>query len=86
MGNYMSNYQVNNELRQSENTGSMYFKIGEILSFLTEFITLSPGDLILTGTPSGIGPVRIGDDLKANLVQDGLEIMQMNFRVDKFNL
>lgn len=64
----------------------MYFKIPELLSYLTDYITLVPGDLILTGTPSGVGPVKIGDNLKANIIQEGKEIMEMNFKVEKFNL
>jgi 2-keto-4-pentenoate hydratase/2-oxohepta-3-ene-1,7-dioic acid hydratase in catechol pathway len=36
----------------------MYFKIGDQLEFITKYITLNPGDLILTGTPNGIGPIE----------------------------
>jgi 2-keto-4-pentenoate hydratase/2-oxohepta-3-ene-1,7-dioic acid hydratase in catechol pathway len=64
----------------------MHFKIPDMLSFLTEYVTLYPGDLILTGTPSGIGPVKIGDSIRANLVQDSKEILQMNYKIEKFEI
>lgn len=60
----------------------MYFKLPDLLSYVSEYVTLYPGDLILTGTPSGIGPIKEGDSVKANLVQGGKEIVQMNFNVE----
>ena len=47
--------KVNDELRQSSNTGRMIFDIPEIISILSEGMTLEPGDVIATGTPSGVG-------------------------------
>jgi 2,4-diketo-3-deoxy-L-fuconate hydrolase len=47
--------QVNGELRQSSNTSDMIFPVAEILSYLSQFMTLLPGDLVITGTPSGVG-------------------------------
>ncbi len=46
---------VNGELRQDSSTSNMIFKIPELVAFISETCTLSPGDLILTGTPSGVG-------------------------------
>jgi 2-keto-4-pentenoate hydratase/2-oxohepta-3-ene-1,7-dioic acid hydratase in catechol pathway len=46
---------VNGELRQNSSTSNLIFKIPELVSFISETCTLSPGDLILTGTPSGVG-------------------------------
>ncbi len=46
---------VNGELRQDASCGEMHFKIPELLEFITAGITLSPGDLIATGTPAGVG-------------------------------
>jgi acylpyruvate hydrolase len=46
---------VNGELRQDSSTSNLIFKIPELVSFISETCTLSPGDLILTGTPSGVG-------------------------------
>src|SRR5436190_13669535 len=46
---------VNGELRQDSRTSDLIFKVPELVAFLSETITLEPGDLILTGTPSGVG-------------------------------
>jgi acylpyruvate hydrolase len=46
---------VNGELRQNSSTSNLIFKIPELVRFISETCTLSPGDLILTGTPSGVG-------------------------------
>jgi acylpyruvate hydrolase len=46
---------VNGELRQDSSTSNLIFKIPELISFISETCTLHPGDLILTGTPSGVG-------------------------------
>ncbi len=52
--------RVDGELRQQINTNDMIFSVAKLLSFLSYFITFLPGDLVLTGTPSGIGPMNIG--------------------------
>ena len=46
---------VNGELRQSSNTADMIFSVAEIVSYLSRFMTLLPGDVVITGTPSGVG-------------------------------
>jgi acylpyruvate hydrolase len=46
---------VNGELRQSSNTSNLIFRVPELVAFLSETCTLQPGDLILTGTPAGVG-------------------------------
>ena len=45
----------------------MIFRIGEILSFVTSIMTLLPGDVLLTGTPDGVGPVVPGDEVHAKI-------------------
>ena len=52
---------LNDELKQSSNTSDLIFKIPELVAFISETMTLYPGDVILTGTPSGIGPMAVGD-------------------------
>jgi acylpyruvate hydrolase len=79
--NLQINLYINDELRQSDNTGNMHFKIGEIIEFLSKYITLIPGDLVLTGTPFGIGLINLGDQIKANLKQDNNVIVEMNYEV-----
>lgn len=46
---------VNGQVRQSSNTSDMIFSVAEIVSYLSQFMTLLPGDVIVTGTPSGVG-------------------------------
>jgi 2-keto-4-pentenoate hydratase/2-oxohepta-3-ene-1,7-dioic acid hydratase in catechol pathway len=43
----------------------MIFSFEDIISYISKYITLKTGDLIFTGTPSGVGPVKIGDRLEA---------------------
>lgn len=59
--------KVNGDRRQESNTSNMIFKIDFIVSYLSSIFTLEPGDLIFTGTPEGVGPVRPGDVLEAEL-------------------
>ena len=53
--------KVNNEIRQQANTADMIFSIPEVVSYLSNVMTLNPGDLILMGTPSGVGELNSGD-------------------------
>lgn len=61
---------VNDALKQDGNTGQMIFDVPETVSFFSEFITLEPGDVIATGTPSGVGDAS-GTYLKAGDVMRG---------------
>ena len=57
----------NGEVKQQARTSQMIYSVAEIVSFASQSITLAPGDLILTGTPSGVGPIRGGDQLEARI-------------------
>jgi 2-keto-4-pentenoate hydratase/2-oxohepta-3-ene-1,7-dioic acid hydratase in catechol pathway len=46
---------VNGELRQDSNTSNLIFKVPDLVQFISQTCTLAPGDLVLTGTPSGVG-------------------------------
>ena len=61
----------------------MFYKIGEQLEQITKYVTLNQGDLILTGTPSGIGPINVGDKLRANLKQNEEVLVEMDFKVEE---
>jgi len=63
--------KVNGEVRQQSNTKYMIFKIPEILAYLSKFVTLVPGDIVATGTPSGVSPIQPGDVIKASIDQIG---------------
>ena len=57
----------NGQGRQKARTSQMIYSPAQIVSFASEGMTLLPGDLILTGTPSGVGPIREGDQLEARI-------------------
>jgi len=59
--------QQNGEVKQQARTSQMIYSISEIISFASQSLTLLPGDLILTGTPSGVGEIRAGDQLVATV-------------------
>jgi 2-keto-4-pentenoate hydratase/2-oxohepta-3-ene-1,7-dioic acid hydratase in catechol pathway len=63
---------VNAEKRQSSNTSQLIFPVPELVAFVTRFLTLEPGDVITTGTPSGVGPLKPGDRMMVKLEGVGL--------------
>jgi 2-keto-4-pentenoate hydratase/2-oxohepta-3-ene-1,7-dioic acid hydratase in catechol pathway len=52
---------LNGERRQHSSTSNMVFGVRHLISFISRVMTLLPGDVIATGTPAGIGPMRPGD-------------------------
>lgn len=62
---------VNDELRQEGDLNQLIWKVPEMVSYLSRFFTLQPGDLIFSGTPSGVGPVVRGDRLRGHIVGIG---------------
>jgi 2-keto-4-pentenoate hydratase/2-oxohepta-3-ene-1,7-dioic acid hydratase in catechol pathway len=65
--------RVNSEVRQSASTSDMVFGVATILEFVTEFMTLLPGDVIMTGTPEGVGKLEPGD--RVEIVIDGIGVL-----------
>ncbi|SPH18187.1 Fumarylpyruvate hydrolase [Defluviimonas aquaemixtae] len=59
--------KVNGETRQEGNLNQMIWKVPEMISYLSEYFELAPGDVILSGTPAGVGPVARGDTLEATV-------------------
>src|SRR5213594_4395143 len=57
----------NGEVRQQARTSQMIYSVAEIVSFASRAMTLMPGDVILTGTPSGVGAIRAGVELEARI-------------------
>jgi len=57
----------NGQLRQNSNTNQLIFNCFQLVSFISTNITLLPGDIILTGTPSGVGPIASGDRLEVRI-------------------
>uniref|UniRef100_G1NRB2 Oxaloacetate tautomerase FAHD1, mitochondrial n=2 Tax=Meleagris gallopavo TaxID=9103 RepID=G1NRB2_MELGA len=69
--------KVNGQLRQEGETSSMIFSIPHLISYISEIITLEEGDLILTGSPSGVGSVQEDDEIEAGIG----DILSMRFKV-----
>ena len=66
-GDQLIQTHLNGEVKQSEPLNSMIFKIPEIIEFITSVMTLLPGDVILTGTPAGIGPMSAGSEVVVSI-------------------
>ncbi len=58
---------LNGITKQSAKTSLMLFKVDELISYISGIFTLLPGDIILTGTPSGVGPLTSGDKIIASI-------------------
>jgi len=72
--------RVNGEVRQQGSTKDFIFTIPELLSYITAAITLEVGDLVLTGTPAGVGPLKAGDRVDVSI--DGLGVLRNSFSAD----
>lgn len=62
--NLQFSLKKNDDIVQEGNTSDMIFTIHQLIAHVSQFMTLKKGDLIYTGTPAGVGPVKIGDELK----------------------
>jgi hypothetical protein len=58
---------VNGEVKQDARTSAMIFSVAHLITFVSRDITLEPGDVILTGTPEGVGPIRAGDVVETRI-------------------
>jgi 2-keto-4-pentenoate hydratase/2-oxohepta-3-ene-1,7-dioic acid hydratase in catechol pathway len=58
---------VNDEMRQMSSTRDMIFTVRQLIAFITSVMTLEPGDLIMSGTPSGVGPLQDGDTVEVTI-------------------
>lgn len=65
---------LNGEKKQDAPVTDMIFPIPVILAYITEFMTLEPGDIVATGTPSGVGPMQPGDVVRVDI--EGLGILE----------
>jgi len=67
IGNMDFRLEINDNIVQNSNTSDMIFNISELIEYVSKFFTLKTGDLIFTGTPSGVGPLKKNDHLVAFL-------------------
>jgi 2-keto-4-pentenoate hydratase/2-oxohepta-3-ene-1,7-dioic acid hydratase in catechol pathway len=66
---------INGKLRQSSSTGKFVFPVDKVIAYISQFITIEPGDIIFTGTPEGVSRVEHGDSLEASLLDSGNNIL-----------
>jgi 2-keto-4-pentenoate hydratase/2-oxohepta-3-ene-1,7-dioic acid hydratase in catechol pathway len=66
--------RVNGETRQSARTSQLAFGPGELIEFISRVMTLLPGDVILTGTPAGVGPLQVGDRVEVEV--EGIGVLE----------
>jgi len=66
-GNVVLETYLNGELKQRANTSDLIYSVPELISFISHVMTLLPGDIIATGTPSGIGPMYPGDTIEIKI-------------------
>lgn len=70
--------KINNESRQVGSVEDMIFSFDKIIAYISQFVSLKVGDLIFTGTPEGVGPVKIGDKLEGFL--NGESFLKLNIK------
>lgn len=66
----------NGQLKQNSSTSNMIFKVATVVSFVSKIMTLFPGDIIATGTPSGVGQLELGDIVEVEI--EGIGILKNN--------
>jgi len=66
--------RLNGQVRQNGNTSDLIFKTDYLVSFISQVMTLEPGDVILTGTPAGVGPMLPGDEVEVEI--EGIGVLK----------
>jgi 2-keto-4-pentenoate hydratase/2-oxohepta-3-ene-1,7-dioic acid hydratase in catechol pathway len=64
--------RLNGKARQSASTADLLFKVEDLVSYISHHMTLLPGDIIATGTPEGVGPMKIGDTVEVEIEEIGV--------------
>lgn len=72
--------RVNGSIRQQINTSDLLFSVAHLIAYLSQAMTLLPGDVIISGTPSGVGPVKPGDIVEVEI--DGIGILRNHVIAD----
>ncbi len=71
---------VNGEMRQMASTRDMIFNVRQLISFTSSIMTLEPGDILMTGTPAGVGPLKDGDTVEVTI--EGLGTLRNPVRAE----
>lgn len=66
--------RVNGAVRQNGTTADLLFSVPELIAYLSRYMTLLPGDMIMTGTPAGVGPIQVGDTIEIEI--EGIGILR----------
>lgn len=74
---------VNGERRQSINTSDLLFSVRSLVSYISQAVTLKPGDVIITGTPAGVGPIAVGDTIDVTI--EGIGTLTNSVEAEKSN-
>ena len=74
--------KVNDEMRQTTNTKNMISDCSTLIAYISKYFTLEYGDIILTGTPSGVGPIKDGDIVTSGM---GSVVKEMKFEVKEID-
>lgn len=71
--------RVNGETRQSSSIDNLWFGVPELIAEITTYLTLEPGDVVLTGTPEGVGPLEDGDEIEIDV--EGIPTLRHGVRI-----
>lgn len=66
--------RVNGTVMQSASTADLLLTVPDIIGYLSRYLTLLPGDAIMTGTPAGVGPIRPGDEIEVEI--EGIGVLR----------
>jgi 2-keto-4-pentenoate hydratase/2-oxohepta-3-ene-1,7-dioic acid hydratase in catechol pathway len=66
--------RVNGEVRQNGNTADLVYGVPALIAYLSKYMTLLPGDHIMTGTPAGVGPIKPGDTIEVEI--EGIGVLR----------
>ena len=64
--------RVNGAVRQDGHSRDLVFSVPDLIAYLSKYMTLLPGDLIMTGTPAGFGPIAVGDMIEVEIPEIGV--------------
>lgn len=77
--------KVDGDMKQNGSTSDMVFSVAYLISYISRIFSLEAGDVILTGTPEGVGPVKPGQTITAGVEVGNKQVMQMTFPVIQGN-